>query len=80
MAEKSGDYWKIAAAVYRDWRSGKKMLSDMTGESSGAWNWRCSFPGAFLGGCAKFFFLFRLHSSFCFCFPACTDKNATGTG
>ena len=30
MAEKSGDYWKSAAAVYRDWRSGKKMLSDMT--------------------------------------------------
>lgn len=30
MTEKSGDYWKIAAAVYRDWRSGKKMLSDMT--------------------------------------------------
>ena len=30
MAEKSGEYWKSAAAVYRDWRSGKKMLSDMT--------------------------------------------------
>ena len=28
--DKMPDYWRSAAAVYRDWRSGKKMLSDMT--------------------------------------------------
>lgn len=27
--EKNHDYWRDAAAVYRDWRTGKKNLVDM---------------------------------------------------
>lgn len=30
MADKSGDYWREAAGVYHAWRTGKKLLVDMT--------------------------------------------------